>query len=204
MDVQFKETKPLNILGATQGRAGSYAIARSPVRFENCRERFACQWHSRTKAIFFRHDADGRKIAKFILKTEQIVHEKKHTNFALTTCKPVLWVEPSRFWMRCRMRRALFTILLRAGMSYDPDQDNYEEALFSDAYAKSTRYAVMRFLFGFTKYVGPTPGGSSTLETSGWVAILKKSTQKEIREYFQSPKRRPYQPTYDLTEEIWI
>ena len=56
------------------------------------------------------------------------------------------------------MKRSLLTILLRCGVKYNRKQDNFEDAVFSCAYTQNTRYAVQRFLDGFTKYTGKSNG----------------------------------------------
>jgi len=202
-EVDFKETKKITSVIAAY--SGSFALDKDPLRFESCRERFATMWNANTEGLFFKHDSgQGQGIAAFIRKTEQIVHQTRYTQFALTNKNSILWIEPSKFWMRCRMRRSLFTILLRSGRMYRPDADNYEEALFSDVYIARTRYAVMRFLYGFTRYTGERPSGGHNLESRGWDAILAARGKTYFKQHFHAPKRRSYSPMANLQDEIWI
>jgi hypothetical protein len=205
MDVKLEDNKKVPALSATSARSGYFAVDQEHIYFEGCRERFATHWNSRTKAIFFKHNPGaGKNIAAFIHKTEKIVNANMESKFALTNMDEVLWVAPSRFWMQCKMKRSLFTILLRAGRNYHIDSDNYEGALFGDSYANKTRQAIMRFLFGYTKYVGAKPGGSSTLESVGWVALTQSSTIYDLKKDFIAPGRKKKNRFhFDLSQEIW-
>lgn len=93
----------------------------------------------------------GVNIAAFIYRIEKIC--LKHSK--LTVCGPtsqarITWIKPAEFWVRQPARRSLFTALLRAGMKYDPQTDNFEKALFNAQYIKGTKAAVKRFLDGYT------------------------------------------------------
>ena len=57
--------------------------------------------------------------------------------------------------------------LLRCGQSYSPEQDNFEDALFSVLYTKHTEYAVKRFLDGHTRYTGKRRGWYSQFRWGG-------------------------------------
>ena len=200
MEVEFCDKKII-MSANTDARIGSFALDLSPLKFEACRERFACKFLESTKGFYFKHaEGNGENIASFILKTEKIVRARKHSKFSLTNHDSILWYEPARFWRCCRCRRSLLTIFLRAGMMYKMDSDNYEEALFGQAYVKPTKKAVMRFLFGFTKYVGPELGGSANLETKGWKTIFSNRSDLEVKSYLVSPRSesRP-----ELKEHIW-
>ena len=89
-----------------------------------------------------------------------------------------MWINPSQFWKGCKMRKQLLSILLRAGSKYDPDKDNYEEALYTQEYIKGTKSAVMRFLFGFTEY---------TQNVCGWERAFRAKTDSEIRKLLVCP-----------------
>ena len=205
MEVKLEDNKKVPALSATSAMSGYFAVDQVHVYFEGCRERFATHWNSRTKAIFFKHEPEiGHNIAHFIWKTEEIIQEKHRSRFALTNMSDVLWVSPSRFWMTCKMRRSLYTILLRAGRRYVLDSDNYENALFSNTYARKTQNAVMRFLFGYTKYIGSKPTGSSTLESVGWVSLTQGESPRHLKSVFITPSRRKkYKPVFDLSQELW-
>jgi hypothetical protein len=61
---------------------------------------------------------------------------------------------------------------LRAGQKYCPKKDNFEEALFTEPYLKSTKLAVRRFLAGYTWFVG---GGAL-----GWLDNFLWKSAKQV------------------------
>ncbi len=88
---------------------GDYSLA-----WEKCREQFAYKFGELVGGFYFCHTPDeGHRIMAFITKTEEIInfvsshHSYEPTLFCETDCRNVMWIEPSRFWMR----RQLFTIL---------------------------------------------------------------------------------------------
>ncbi len=95
----------------------------------------------------------------------------------------------------------MFTILLRAGISYDPQIDNYEDALFKEQYCMPTKKAIMRFLFGFTRYVGPSMDGESNYEYKGWKNIFEAQSEHIIKSYLISDKGRKSIP--ELKNALW-
>ena len=103
------------------------------------------------------------------------------------------------------MRRSLLTILLRAGMLYNKDRDNYEQALFTEPYIVPTKQAVMRFLYGFTKYAGPSMEPGTNLETKGWKMIFSKLKEEEIRRYLVSSRKKTHQLKCDIeSSKLWL
>lgn len=205
MNVEFKEKRVITSLNINV-IDGSFALDSSPLAFETCRERFAAHFKESTSSLFFKHPADrGENIAAFILRTEQILKEEEKSQFAMTNWNTVLSVEPSNFWRACPMRRSFFTILLRAGMNYDFTRNNYEDSLFSERYVVPTRRAVMRFLFGFTKYVGPELIGSATLLTAGWRTVFSDLDDFQIKSMLIWPAEHgKYVPQADLTSAMWV
>ena len=204
MEVEFGEPK-LIMSANTDAEHGSFALDVSPLKFETCRERFACKFSRSTKGFYFKHPNNkGEDVAAFILKTENIVKVRSHSKFSKTNKPSVLWFEPAWFWRSCRCRRSLLTILLRAGMIYEQDTDNYETALFTYKYIVPTKKAVMRFLYGYTKYVGPELGGSPTLESTGWKGIFDKSDAATVKKYLVLPRAKKNDPKFDLSEELWV
>ena len=163
-------------------KVGQYSVRHEPLDWIGCRERIAALFTESTPGIFFSHEPDqGNRIAKFFLKTENILDLSNKTVFQKTNYNYVLWCSPTPFWLSCGVRRSLLTILLRQGLRYNPNEDNYEEALFrQDAitkdYAKNTRNAILRFLFGFTKYNGKTS------YAPGWTSLFQYATEKQVRE----------------------
>ncbi len=195
------------------GEDGSYGIDTVPFEFEKCREKFALNFKVGTTGFYFKHSGyngtvSGNKsvrVASFIKRTEIILEQTEFSGFALTNRATIVWVEPAMFWKSCRMRRSLFTILLRAGIFYNPESDNYEDALFSEQYVIPTQQAVMRFLFGFTKYVGPSmDGGSdSTYEYKGWKYIFEAKDELTLKSYLVHPDKND-KPIPELRKALWV
>jgi hypothetical protein len=175
--------------------AGRFALDAVPPKqpyWDNCREQFAAKIDNDTAGFFFSHEpGQGESVAGFMAKSEEILDLDKRSDYRHTDRDSVIWVEPSRFWMNCYMKRSLLTILLRCGMYYDTDKDNYEEALFGEAkyqdrareYTQATKLAVMRFMFGFTKFICPIgleiPTGS--LHKTLWVEVFKNCSINELK-----------------------
>lgn len=184
---------------------GSFGLDVEPYKFETCRERFGRQWDENTKGFYLTHPVnEGYSVATFLKKTEIILKQTEFSEYALTNRDNILWIEPSKFWMSCRMKRSLLTILVRAGILYDPKKDNYEEALFSERWAKPTKRAVMRFLYGFTKYIGPTIEGQN-IETRGWKYVFDETTHNDqfAKDCLVWPGDDAYKPQGPVSG-IWI
>ena len=163
-------------------KAGSFSIRCEPLDWMYCRERFDGFFTPTLDQFFFSiaPNASG-PIAEFIWQTETILGVDKRTDFSKTNRNYCIAVSPSDFWRECAMRRSLFTILLRCGSKYNPDQNNYEEALFSQRYMKETENAIRRFLFGFTK-LWQAKKASYT-----WVANFRGATEQVCRKRLLSP-----------------
>lgn len=183
---------------------GSFALDHPPLKFETCRERFASSFDLSTKGFFFKHYPKGsRSVATFVSKTEKILKIRNLSKFSETNRDSILWFEPCHFWKSCRMRRSLLTIFLRAGMIYDTDKDNYEHVLFNHPYIVPTKQAVMRFMYGFTKYAGP-PMKSVSLETKGWREVFKKLDEDEIRKYLVSTRKTRQLKCKLESSQLWL
>lgn len=124
--------------------------------------------------FFFSHESDnGHNVAAFMGKIEETLDVEPKSNFGPTQRKTIMWIEPSRWWTVRSMRRSFFTILLRVGCKYLINKDNFEQALFSEAYTINTRYAVKRFMDGNTIYAGRKRGWYNQFYNC-------KPTEKEI------------------------
>lgn len=187
------------------GKTGSFTLE-SPFSFEKCRERFAASFKSDTIGFYFLHNAGYlENVALFLLRTEEIL-EVPSSEFALTNREYILYIEPSMFWRECSMKRSLLTILLLCGMVYDCDKNNYEEALFSHEYIKRTNAALMRFMFGFTRYTGPALVSSvcaPTLLTKGWVSTFDQKEPKHVREMLVLPEEKEPLVTMHFGDALW-
>jgi hypothetical protein len=123
-----------------------------------CRDLFHGQLYN-CGLFFFSHDVTkGHCVAAFMRAVEEILEVYPKSDFGPTQRKTIMWVKPSRWWTVRAMRRSLFTILLRAGAEYNPNKDNFNEALFSDPYTMGTQYATQRFFAGYTVYTGKKRG----------------------------------------------
>ena len=171
---------------------GYYSAEKEELDWQRCREQFSKNFVAKTNGFFFSYEAekcDG--ITSFIYKAEGIVSESSRekiepSKFSKSNLNFALWVEPSKFWKACEMRRSLFTILLRCGMNYRPADENFEEALYSNGYIKKTKDATHRFFFGFTRYVdkGETISGIG----KGWVNSFGQIQPSVIRGRLLPPK----------------
>jgi len=123
-----------------------------------CRDIFHPQLYN-LDIFFFSHDPyRSYNVARFMEKIEKMVDVDFPSEYGPTQRKSIMWIRPSAWWTIRSMRRSLFTILLRCGNAYSPSKKNFEEALFSDPYALATKYAITRFLKGFTLYIGTKKG----------------------------------------------
>jgi len=196
----FKEKK-INPSMHFAVKEGCYGLDVCPHKFYACREEFAITWNENTTGFFFTHLADkGYSIATFLKKIEIVLKQSKFSQYAMTNRDTILWIEPSMFWKECRMKRSLLTILIRAGMIYDPMKDNFEEAIFSEKFIKSTRLAVMRFLYGFTKYIGPTIEDQA-IEIYGWKYIFESHNEEYVKNCLVSSDEK-YVPSARIAD-IW-
>ncbi len=202
MDVKFEPTKlfPAQI----DVKEGSFALEATPISWETCRERFGKAFQQDTPGFYFKHrSGGGRAVASFLVKTESVLRQEP-SRFAETNRDSVLWIEPSDFWKSCPMRRSLLTVLLRCGIVYDPARDNYEEALFTQEYVVPTRRAIMRFLFGFTQYQGPSLATDSTIQIRGWKSIFEGKTEADIKQWLVWPNGKPYTPALEMPLALWV
>ena len=181
MENKFQSKKHIYSLNIDV-RLGSYALDETPLSFEHCRERFSSVFDENTNGIFFKTLPDRvESVARFIWHTEKVLGNKECPNessFSSTNINSIVWLNPSVFWKSCIARRSLFTILLRCGNNY---VDDYEEALFSDSYAFATKRSIMRFLFGYTKYVGPEITKGYGVQTRGWSKVFEGKSDNEIK-----------------------
>lgn len=152
-----------------------------------CRELFHGQLYN-LNLFFFSHDNNKQNcISTFMQKVEDILDVQPRSKFGPTQRKKIMWIEPSKWWTVRSMRRSLFTILLRAGNQYILSKKNFEEALYSDPYTMSTRYAVERFLAGHTVYTGRKKGWHQVFYRDMQGVPLSSDVQKKIDELLVKP-----------------
>ncbi len=172
---------------------GQYSVDGQELDWQNCRENFSKIFNHDNVGLFFSHEpGEEDRISSFIDKTEEILIRAALQNinkskFFKTNLNFALWVEPSRFWMSCPMKRSLFTLLLRCGCNYD--YVNYENALYSIGYSQSTKKAIQRFLYGFTefKYKGESFEGIG----KGWASYFSNRDCSEVCEKLEAPNYIP-------------
>jgi len=145
--------------------AGSFGKPRS----DNGDRYVVCTWHScrdiwhnqmyNAKIFFYAHEAcKNKSIAAFFERVEDMLKLESPSQFGPTQKKSIMYIKPSRWWLKYAMRRSLFTILLRSSTGYDISSENFEEALRSDVYASRTSIAINHFLSGNTVYKGRKRG----------------------------------------------
>jgi hypothetical protein len=205
MSVEFGEPKIVDNLSPSEPILGSFSL-QGPLDWRKCREQFAKIFTENTEGFFFSHpNACGENVAAFLVKTEDVLGASHKTlprsKFSKTNMPYALWVSPSDFWKECPMRRSLLTILLRCGFEYRQDLDNYEEALFSDVYAKETQNAVKRFLFGYTRFINGS--GIYVTDRHGWRESFINKMTDDIRVKLVRPNNSTIEPTLIGLGTIW-
>lgn len=219
MTVNFQPTRQLSMVYCCPP-TGNFAIEELPGRiklWDHCREQFAVKFDDKVSGFYFSHP-DGREqnVAEFIRKFEKIVkssfrgHNFKYTQFARTSSKTILYLQPSTFWRDCYFKRSLLTILVRCGLNYEIVADNFDDSLFSphfkeNAYLIDTKPAVLRFMFGFTHYTGIAPAiYQTTVLKHGWREEFCKLDDRTIRQRLVLPPGIKKKGNLVGTETLWI
>jgi hypothetical protein len=167
----------------------NYALDVDPpknIHWDYCREQFAAKFNEFTSGFYFSHPkGKSYDVVNFFHKFETIVGISEMSTYAKTDKESILWVVPSEFWKDCQMKRSLMTIIIRCGINYDSSKDNFDDALFGDykesVYVKETRSAILRFMFGFTKFTGMLAPPTSTVIKHGWREEFQKLDDSVIR-----------------------
>jgi hypothetical protein len=177
--------------------AGYFATDGSTISWEKCREEFAKKFTCGQAGLFFATreatPGDVLDIAAFLLKTEAIIDLPSlglpHSTFFRTDNAKAIWVQPSAFWMVCEMRRQVLTIFLRAGLNYAVLKDNYEDALWAEERARESKRAIMRFLFGYVRFIpGDIAFGEQYAVRVGWVTTFGHKDDDAIRKQLVLPE----------------
>ncbi len=173
---------------------GEYAVAGDSITWIRCREQFANYFNKNTVGIFFAvYQLD---VIDFVLKFEKILmlncEKFEHTKFAKTNRNYAIYIEPSKFWTECEIRRSLFTIVLRAGLNYSSKTDNFEDSLKRCDYSSKTWSAVKRFLFGFVHFIPDDLAfGPPSLTRVGWYSVFAEKDVNRIRKQLVSANPPP-------------
>ncbi len=192
----FGETKEFNPL-YSKPNTGEYAIDSDDIKWERCRERLAISFDQDTKGLYLCYpEGKFEDIATFVNKIENTLFLAEQSVFSKTTILNIMWIKIAPFWKDCYMKRSFFTMLPRAGFDYSTIENNYEQALFKYPFLRDTKRAVMRFLFGFTKYVGTIPNinPQTTLLREGWVHYFQNKDDAYIRSQLLFPNEKKASP----------
>jgi len=195
---------------------GNFALEVSDLakqaHWDHCREQFAAKFtEAEIQGFFFSHpEKKGRDVANFLHKFENIIgFSQPLSYFAETNKDIILWIGISPFWLPCMMRRSLLTILLRCGMYYNVEQDNFDDALFGNykenIYARETRSAILRFMFGFTKFTGqkPVDAFQTSVVKHGWREEFQKIDDAIVRRRLVLPEGATKEASIVGLESLW-
>lgn len=112
----------------------------------SCRESFSSL--SMQRMLFCTKTKD--RTIKFVHFFESKLKLEK-TKFYSTSKANVLYIEPNNFWTQKLFYKSLFTAILKASKNY---VGNFEAAVNKYRYFKITKYALDRFLKGYSQYTG--------------------------------------------------
>ncbi len=182
MKVKFEqETKKITSCWVNPPK-GNFALeSENGLKWDHCREKFAAKFDETINGFYLSHELNaGRNVASFFHKFESIINcntNIKFSRYKKTSRNTILWIEPSKFWVDCHMKRSLLTLLVRCGMNYDYKKDNFDDALFGNykesQYLRETKSAVLRFMFGFTKFTG-------SLSDKPYATVIKHGWREEF------------------------
>lgn len=205
--VQIAADQKIITSPSVDGEVGSFSLE-SPFGLEKCRERFASLFTADVKGMYMLCGDIERihNVMCFLTKCE-LVLETTPSTFAYANRSHILFIAPASFWMDCVLKRSLLTIILRCGIKYQREEDNFEEALFEHEHVKNTKNAVIRFMYGHTRYVGVPIKESvhSTIHSKGWVKNFRDSTVDFARENLVLPDNiEPIGEIEELGNEVWL
>lgn len=200
----FGENKKLNQCYGSPP-PGQFSLDVDPPKsphWDHCREQFLGKMTSNMKGFYFSFSVGKcESVGEFLNKFEKVLGLPFYSTFCKTDRETILWIEPAPFWLNCILKRSLLTLLLRVGFNYDVEKDNFEDALFSELhpdnkYVRDTKNAIIRFMYGFTKYIGTLPSscsnswdGSSTLIKHGWHAEFENAGIQVVKNKLICPEK---------------
>lgn len=208
MNASFGPTKELKQFYSNPP-PGHFALEPDPsktIHWDHCREQFAAKFNEKTEGFYFSHPENkGENVANFLIKFEDIIELEVFSTFSKTNKDTILWIDIAPFWLNCFMKRSLLTILLRCGINYDSD---FDEALFGTQFKESiytieTKPAIMRFMFGFTKFTGQEVSGAfQSVIKHGWKEEFQKLDNFTIRNKLVSPNKEK-ETTFLVIDSLW-
>jgi len=193
---------------------GNFALEVEPPKaphWDHCREQFASKFNEAVQGFYYSvHTNTCEDVAEFLVKCEEIIGVDDFSTFSKTEKSTILWVVPSKFWLDCEMKRSFLTMVLRCGLNYSRDKDNFDEALFSEMYkenkwARETKSATMRFLFGFTRWTEQRPRDTTPYMNSkhGWHEEFSRMDNLGIRKKLALPEGKVIEPSIIGVESLW-
>jgi hypothetical protein len=197
----------------TTPEVGWFAITPS-VQWYSCREEFAKFFLDNVQGFFYGiKPGNDENIASFLAQIEEIIDLPffgyEYSTFSKCDKPVCFYIKPSRFWMIDPIRRAFLTAAIRAGEAYDPDKNNFEEALLRDKCGNYTNYlghtkdATFRFLFGYTKFASETPSVPVS-PSLGWSNTFYSKSRDIVRQRLVWPdanKTRPLKAICSVVED---
>lgn len=218
MKAQFGENKE-DVVFYSDPSVGNFALEpekpseneaqRSP-HWDHCREQFAAKYKSPVANFYFAHPPDkGNDIAEFLTKFENVCGIENFSLFRKTNKKIILWVEPSKFWLNCFIKRSLLTLIIRCGINYDTEKDNFDDCLFGDykecLFLKETKLAVLRFMFGFTKWTSEMPDTPyvASIIKHGWREEFQKCDEAKVKSLLILPEGKSVESSLVGIDSLW-
>lgn len=165
--------------------------------------------------FFTHHEGKSDDVAAFIAKAEEIVSISglrfDPSSFRKTNKTNIVWIEPGTLWRNGTISMSLLTLMLRSSLNYDTAGDNFQDCLFGNfqenRMIRETRHAVLRFMFGFTEYVGELPpmnnqSYNSTLVRHGWHSEFNFTDLATIKKKLVSTREGPQNEKFGF-DFIW-
>lgn len=196
--VKAEEVKPFHV-NPPFNYAGAFSVIQpeNKLYWHTCRETFANSFKRAADRIVFSHKPNATEnIQAFFSKVENMLKLKRNRTKIMKTDRPnVSYIEVPEWWRKYRVRRSLFTVFLRSAQNYNIKKDNFENALFSDHYAKETQAAVLVFLEGntFCKVSGMSGN-------AGWRDSFRNKSAKSIRDILTKPPMKPVVEVNEVNE----
>lgn len=193
---------------------GNFALESDELKvpvWDHCREQFASKFTESATGLYYSvYTNRGEDVAEFLFKCEELIGFKEEkSSFCKTDKSTIIWIQASKFWMNCQMKRSLLTVILRCGLNYNSDIKNFDEALFSDNFkenkwARETKSAVLRFFFGFTKWLGVEKQYTPFMALKhGWHEEFHCQDNSFVRQKLILPEGETLEPTIIGVESLW-
>lgn len=178
--------------------------------WDTCREQFAKKFLKKSYGFFLSVNPDVIwSSPRFIQDCEKVLQLRNKSRFYRTDMKNVVFIIPSKFWMRCYMRRSLYTILCRLGLMYhlgprfedlllgNIDETKREKLDATLIFARNTENAILRFFAGFCSYIGSGPNYDEYFpEKHGWVAEFDGKGREFVKSVLVNKKIEKFKLNY--------